>query len=305
MWGKMKILFLGSPNFAKIVLQGLIDDGHEIVAVICQPDRPASRGHQIQMPAVKEFCIEKNITVLQYEKVNEHIDEIKKLNFDLFITAAFGQILSKDFLEISFGVNVHPSLLPKLRGATPIQTALLKNSSITGVTIQKIVYEVDAGDIIEQETLPIEAEDDYLSLEFKLAKLSNKLLSKALKKIKDKELDFRPQIGQPSYTKIINKEDGRLDFNKPGIDNLGIIRALFHNPGAYFTINGQRIKVLKARLVSDNILYAPKDILKDKNGFMIKCKDSVIEILQLIGPSGKIMNGKAFLNGLRNVTRVD
>ena len=305
MWGKMKILFLGSPNFAKIVLQGLIDDGHEIVAVICQPDRPASRGHQIHMPAVKEFCIEKNITVLQYEKVNEHIDEIKKLNFDLFITAAFGQILSKDFLEISFGINVHPSLLPKLRGATPIQTALLKNSSITGVTIQKIVYEVDAGDIIEQETLPIEAEDDYLSLEFKLAKLSNKLLSKALKKIKDKELDFRPQIGQPSYTKIINKEDGRLDFNKPGIDNLGIIRALFHNPGAYFTINGQRIKVLKAKLVSDNILYAPKDILKDKNGFMIKCKDSVIEILQLIGPSGKIMNGKAFLNGLRNVTRVD
>ena len=301
----MKILFLGSPNFAKVVLEGILQAGHEVVAVVCQPDRPASRGQKLQMPEVKPFALEKGIPVLQFEKVNANLEEIKKLNFDLFVTASFGQILSREFLSLKMGVNVHPSLLPQLRGATPIQTALLQNLKSTGVTIQRMVYEMDAGDIIEQQQVEIDDEDDYTSLENKLSRVSVVLLNKALEKIQNNTAVFTPQIGQPTFTKLITKQDGKLDFNQTALENLGKVRALAHNPGAYFEINGQRVKVLKAIVVADNLLYQPKEIIKDKNNFIIKCKDSALQILSLISPSGKVMDGKAFLNGLRNVEKVD
>lgn len=301
----MKILFLGSPNFAKVVLNGILEAGHEVVAVICQPDRPASRGHKMTMPAVKEFALDKGLKVLQFDRVNQHTDEIKALEFDLFVTASFGQILSRQFLEMSMGLNVHPSLLPSLRGATPIQTALMHNFKETGVTIQKMVCEVDAGDIIEQEALTIDDQDDYKSLEDKLAALSIKLITNALKKIESGNAKFKPQEGEPTFTRMITKEDGKLDFNLTASENFGKVRALAHNPGCYFEINGQRIKVLKCLPASDNILYAPKQIIKDKNHFLIKCKDSVLEILSLISPNGKTMDGKSYLNGLRNVEAVD
>ena len=301
----MKILFLGSPNFAKIVLEGILQAGHEVVAVICQPDRPASRGHKITMPAVKPFALEKGIPVLQYEKVNAHVEEIGKLKFDLFVTASFGQILSREFLGLGLGVNVHPSLLPQLRGATPIQTALLENMDSTGVTIQRMVYEMDAGDVILQQKVEIAQDDDYLSLENKLAKVSVGLLNEALRQIENGSVSFTPQKGKPTFTRLIQKQDGKLDFNQSALENVCKVKALSSNPGVYFEINGQRIKVLKAAVAADNLLYQPKDIIKDKNQFLIKCNNSVLQILSLIGPSGKVMDGKAFLNGLRDAEKVD
>ena len=300
----MKVLFLGSPNFAKIVLNGIIEAGHEVVAVICQPDRESGRGHKLQMSEVKQFALEKGIKVLQFEKVNQHVEEIRALGFDVFVTASFGQILSREFLGLGLGINVHPSMLPLLRGATPIQTALMQNLKETGVTIQKMVYEVDAGDILEQEKIKIEDDDDYRSLESKLAELSVKLVKSALEKLENGSAKFVPQVGEPTFTKMINKEDGRLDFSKSALENLGKVRGIAHNPGCYFEIGGQRVKVLKAKLSSDNILYQPKQIIKDKNHLLIKCADSVIEILSLISPNGKVMDGKAFLNGLRGVEEV-
>ena len=300
----MKVLFLGSPNFAKIVLNGIIEAGHEVVAVICQPDRESGRGHKLQMSEVKQFALEKGIKVLQFEKVNQHVEEIRALGFDVFVTASFGQILSREFLGLGLGINVHPSMLPLLRGATPIQTALMQNLKETGVTIQKMVYEVDAGDILEQEKIKIEDDDDYRSLEGRLAVLSVKLVKSALEKLENGSAKFVPQVGEPTFTKMINKEDGRLDFSKSALENLGKVRGIAHNPGCYFEIGGQRVKVLKAKLSSDNILYQPKQIIKDKNHLLIKCADSVIEILSLISPNGKVMDGKAFLNGLRGVEEV-
>ncbi len=301
----MKILFLGSPNFAKIVLEGILAAGHKVVAVICQPDRPASRGHKLQAPEVKEFATKQGIKVLQFEKVNQHLDEIKKLDFDLFVTASFGQILSHDFLSLKLGLNVHPSLLPLLRGPTPIQTALLQNMTQTGVTIQKMRYEVDSGEILEQESLDISPQDDYLSLENKLANLSVKLLTKGLEKIEKGKAVFVSQKGEPTYTKMIKKEDGRLNFTSPSCVCLGQVRALSHNPGCYFEIDGQRVKVLKAQIAPDNMLYFPKQIIRDKKHFLIECDRSAIEILSLISPNGKIMDGKSFLNGQRNLETVD
>ena len=301
----MKILFLGSPNFAKIMLEGILQAGHQVVAVICQPDRPASRGHKIAMPAVKTFALEKGIKVLQFDKVNNHIDEISKIDCDLFVTASFGQILSREFLSLKMGINVHPSLLPKLRGATPIQTALLLGQKTTGVTIQRMVYQMDAGDIILQQSVQIDDEDDYLSLEGKLAKVSVGLLNQALDQLKNRTAKFTPQAGGPTFTRLIQKQDGKLDFNQTAFENVCKVKALAFNPGVYFEIGGQRIKVLKAAVEADNILYQPKDIVKDKNKFLIKCKNSVLQILSLISPSGKTMDGKAFLNGLHNTEKVD
>ena len=265
----MKILFLGSPKFAKIVLEGILNAGYSVAAVICKPDKPASRGQKLQMPDTKIFALEKGIKVLQFDSVNKHIDEIKALGFDLFVTASFGQILSREFLNIGLGLNVHPSLLPLFRGPTPIQTALMQNESVTGVTIQKMAYEVDAGEIIEQEKLEILPQDDYVSLEERLAKLSVTLLLRALDKIEKGHATFVKQEGTPTFTKLITKEDGRLDFTRSALENYGVVRALAHNPGCYFEINGQRVKVLSARVCEDNMLYLPKQIIKDKNHFLI------------------------------------
>lgn len=301
----MRVLFLGSPNFAKVVLKGILDAGHEVVAVICQPDRESGRGHKLQMPDVKPFALEKGIKVLQYDKASAHIDEIKALGWDVFVTASFGQILSREFLAMGLGLNVHPSLLPSLRGATPIQTALMQNLEKTGVSVQRMVYEVDAGDLIKQEEVEIESGDDYLSLEDKLAKVSVRLIGEALSEIESGKAVFQPQKGVPTFTRMIKKEDGRLDFSLTAAENYGKVRAIAHNPGCYFQIGGQRVKVLKAAVASDNILYQPKEIIKDKNHFLIKCQNSSLEILSLISPNGKVMDGKAFLNGLRGVEAVD
>ena len=298
----MKILFLGSPNFAKIVLESLLNAGHEIVAVVCQPDHPAGRGKKLQMPETKVFALEKGLKVLQFDKVNAHLDEIRALDFDIFVTASFGQILSREFLQIKMGLNVHPSLLPELRGATPIQTALLQNRTLTGVTIQRMVYEVDAGDILEQEQLEIGEEEDYVSLERRLADLSCKLLNAALAKLENGQAQFKPQVGTPSFTRMIKKEDGRLDFNKTAKQLFGVVRALSYNPSCYFEIGGQRIKVLKAK-VSEETLPS-KEIAATRKRFLIGCKEGSLEILQLTAPSGKKMDGASFLNG-NNARKVD
>lgn len=299
----MKILFLGSPNFAKTVLESLVQDGHEIVAVICQPDRPADRGGKIHMPETKIFALENGIKVLQFEKVNQHIDEVKKLKFDVFVTASFGQILSSEFLALGLGLNVHPSLLPKLRGATPIQTALMQNLKSTGVTIQRMVKEMDAGEILEQQEVQIAGDDDYISLEKKLAEAACRLLKKALEKVEDGSAVFKPQIGEPTFTRLIKKEDGFLDFNLTAKQLFGKVRALSHNPGCYFFLDGSRIKVTKAAAVACDC--QPQTVLPDKKRLLIGCNEGALEILELVAPSGKRMSGAAFLNGYHGAWQVN
>lgn len=299
----MKILFLGSPKFAKIILESLLKNGRKIAAVICQPDRPADRGGKIQMPEVKKFALEKGLKVLQFEKVNKNLDEIKKIDYDIFVTASFGQILSIDFLNFKWGLNVHPSLLPDLRGATPIQTALMEGRKFSGVTIQKMVYEVDAGQIVQQQRVEIQDEDDYCTLEQKLASVSAELLEKALKDVETGKAKFIDQQGEPTFTKLIKKEDGKLDFSKSAFQIVNLVRALAHNPGCYFDIQNKRVKVLKAKV--SEIKLGEKLIAKDKKHFIIGAKENAVEILELIAPSGKRMDGVSFKNGLKDVEKVD
>lgn len=295
----MKILFLGSPEFAKIVLSYVLESHHEVVAVVCQMDKPSGRGNKLTPPTIKPFALEKNIPVLQYEKFNHHVEEIKKLDFDVFVTASCGQILSKEFLAIREGLNVHPSMLPKYRGATPLQTALLNNDAKTGVTIQKMRYEVDSGEIYMQKEFEIEDDDDYESLSTRLAHESGKMLVEVLDKLEKKEIVLKEQQGQPSYTKIVEKKDGYLNFYNSTAQNIvGQIRAYGFNPGAFFFMGGERFKVYKAKICEDVCSEIGQVNVLNKR-LIIKAKEGSVEILMLQPQNGKKIDAKSFLNGFK------
>ena len=295
----MKILFLGSPEFAKITLSYLLKSHHKVVAVVCQMDKPSGRGNKLTPPAVKPFALENNIPVLQFDRVSRHLDEIEKLDFDISVSASFGQILSREFLAIKPCLNLHPSMLPKYRGATPIQTALLNNDKMTGITVQKMRYEIDAGEIYTQKEFPIDDDDDFESLSIKLAHEGGKMLVDVLDKLEKNEIEAYEQQGEIVMTKLIDKQDGYLDFkNSDASKIVGQVRAYGFNPGAYFFMDGERYKVFKAQVCEDVIDERSKVVIKDKR-FIIKAKENSVQIEVLQGQNGKKMDVKSFLNGFK------
>jgi len=295
----MKILFLGSPEFAKITLSYLLNSHHKVVAVVCQMDKPSGRGNKLTAPVVKPYALEKNIPVLQFDKVSRHLDEINKLDFDISVSASFGQILSRDFLAIKPCLNLHPSLLPKYRGATPIQTALLNNDKKTGITVQKMRYEVDSGEIYLQKEYPIEDDDDFETLSTKLAHEGGKMLVEVLDKLEKNEIEAFEQQGEIIMTKLIEKQNGYLDFkNSSAAHIVGQVRAYGFNPGAYFFMDGERYKVYKAKVCEDLTQENSRAVVKDKR-FVIKAKENSVQIEVLQGQNGKKMDIKSFLNGFK------
>ena len=294
----MKVLFLGSSSFSKIVLEKLLQSKHKVVAVVCQPDRPSGRGHKLVSPEIKAYAEENGIKVFQFEKVSQHIDEVFE-GVDIAVTASFGQILSRDFIGAKLCLNVHPSLLPKYRGATPLQTALLNGDGKTAVTIQKMVYEVDQGDIILQEGLEIEEDDNFSSLTFKTATLGGKLLVKALDQIENNDVVYTKQDNeQATYTKMIKKEDGLLDFEKSAKENVNKVRALGENPGCFFFVGDDRIKVAKASICFD-FEAKPGEILLQNKRFLIGTSNGCFEAKKCQAPNGKMLDAKDFLNGFK------
>ena len=190
----MKILFMGTPRFAEIVLQELLKNNFDVVGVVCRADKPAGRGNKLVSPNIVSIAKENNIQVYQYEKLSEHIDDFKNIGYDLAVTASYGRMLPKAFLDIAPVVNVHPSMLPKYRGATPIQNALLNGDKSTGVTIMKTDVGMDDGDIYIQKQFEILPEDDYVSLLDKLAFLGAELLIETLKNIENNTAKTKVQV---------------------------------------------------------------------------------------------------------------
>ena len=294
----MRVLFLGSSYFSQIVLERLLKSKHEVLAVVCQPDRPSGRGHKLVSPEIKAFAESKGIKVFQFEKVSQHIDEVFE-GIDIAVTASFGQILSRAFIATKMCLNVHPSCLPLYRGATPLQTALLNGENETGVTIQKMVYEVDEGDIILQEKTEIEDDDNFITLTEKTAKLGGELLVKALDLIEDKKETYTRQDGsKATYTKMIKKEDGFLDFTNSAKSIVNRVRALGENPGCYFFIGDERIKVSKTAICTD-FDAKPNEIFVKNKKFLIGAKDACVEILRCQAPNGKMLDARDFLNGYK------
>lgn len=293
----MKILFFGTPLFAEIVLEKLLEK-HEVVGVVCQPDKPANRGKKMQSPNIVNLAKSQNIPVYQFEKLKEHLEDFKKIKCDLFVTASYGKILPKEVLDIKMCINVHPSMLPKYRGATPIQSALLNGDEKTGVTIMKTAVGMDDGDIILQREVKIEKEEDYNSLMPRLAEIGGDLLLDAIDRLENGTAIFQKQDEKKAtFVKLIKKEDGLLDFTSTAESLVNKVRAYVEFPVAYFNIGDERIKVYKAEAVEGFEDLEIGEIFTSKKEFIIKAKDKGFKILKCQVAGGKVLDVKDFLNG--------
>ena len=303
----MRLVFMGTPDFAATILEGLINSGHEIIAVVTQPDKKKGRGQEISCSPVKELAARHGLTIYQPVKVKEPVflDLMRELKPDAIIVAAFGQILPKALLEIPEQgcINVHASLLPKYRGAAPIQYAILDGEKETGITIMYMDTGIDTGDIILQESLAIEPDETGGSLFDKMAALGAKLLLVALDQIENGTATRTGQDHeQASCVKMMTKEMGLLDFSLPAIRLERMIRGLNPWPSAYTFLDGKSLKVWKAEVEEakekDTDRHKPGEIIEiRKDAIVVNTAEGrlVIKELQLEGK--KRMTADAFLRG--------
>lgn len=301
----MKVLFLGSSKFSKIVLEKLLNSSHSVCAVITQPPRPSGRGHAVCKTVVHEFAQENNIPVFAFEKLSKNLQTIKDIDYDIALVASFGQILSEEFLQHKLCINVHPSLLPKYRGATPIQSAILNGDKETGVTIMKVVKEVDAGDIILQEKIALGEDVMFSQLERALAILGGEMAVKAIDLAQSGRIKYTKQDGEKAVlVKQLKKQDAFLDFSLSAMQVYNKFRALSECLGTFISLNGQALKVFDLKIV--DFKGAPCQIIQNKKRFIIACNEGAIEILRLQSLTGKNVDAVSFLNGYKgNLYEVD
>jgi methionyl-tRNA formyltransferase len=278
---------------------------HEVVGVITQPDRPSGRGRAMKSPPIKILADELNLNIIQPPKlrVPEAMDQLRLWSPDLIVVTAFGQILKPDVLALpsSGCINVHASLLPRWRGAAPIQAAILAGDSETGVTIMKMDQGVDTGAILEQRAINIEAGDTAGSLSEKLSQLGANLLVETLPRFLSGELVPKPQDeNNATYAPMLKKEDGLLDFTKPVRDLVQRVNAFNPWPGAYFEWDGGMLKIHRAHAEKGNASEGQRLVYSGQPA--VGAQDGIL-ILDEVQPSGKKpMSGKAFLAGNRGWT---
>lgn len=302
----MDFVFFGSSNFAVLPLKELLTCGHKISCVVTQPDRKKGRGLSVGATAIKQLAEEFNLKTYQPENVNipEAIKFLKGLKPDLFVVIAYGQILSQEILDTPkiFSINVHASLLPKYRGAAPINWAIIKGEKATGVTVMKMTNEMDAGQIILQREIGISDDDTAITLEDKLSYASGHLLLAALSSIQDNNYNLKPQDkDNVSFAPKLKKEDGRIDWNKGAYDIYNLIRGCIDWPGAFTYYRGKLLKIYKARSVKvsghQSIRASGEVISVSKEGItVVTAKDNIlIEELQIEGK--RRMKAEEFIVG--------
>lgn len=298
-----RIVFMGTPDFSVPVLD-LLNKTYGVKAVVTQPDKEVGRNGKIVYSPVKKYAMLNNIVVIQLNKIKDSYEEVISLDPDLIVTCAYGQILPKELLDYpKFGcINVHASLLPKLRGGAPIHRAIINGYKKTGVTIMYMAEGMDNGDIISQSEVDILDTDTTSILHDKLSILGSKLLISTLPSILDGTCKRVSQNdSEVTFAPIIKKEDEHIDFSKTSLEVYNLIRGLNSFPGAYFYLNGKRIKVFES--IIGNEYYTDKingEIVKlYKDGIGIKTSNGVI-ILTNIQPEGKPrMSAKDYINGLK------
>ena len=299
-----RVVFMGTPDFSVPVLDALIKK-YKVKAVVTQPDKQVGRSGRIAKPPVKILAEENNILVIQLNKIKEQYQEIIDLDPDLIVTCAYGQILPKELLDYpKFGcINVHASLLPKLRGGAPIHRAIIEGHSKTGITIMYMAEGMDTGDIIAQKEIEIADIDTASTLHDKLSKLGSELLIETLPSIIDGTNKRIPQEESlVTYAPIIKPIDEKIDFSKTSREVYNQIRGLNSFPGAYFILEGKRFKVWESIIVDEyfsNCLDG--EIVKIyKEGIGVKTHNGVI-ILTVIQPEGKSrMRARDYLNGIKD-----
>lgn len=298
---ELKIAFLGTPEFAVPSLKMLVDEGYRVCCVFTQPDRKSGRGHKLLPPPTKVFAEQAGIPVFQFERISrDGMETLKEQAPDLLITAAFGQILSRALLEsLPMGcINVHASLLPKYRGAAPIEQAIINGETRTGISTMYTVYEVDAGDILEQDEIAIAPEDTGGTLREKLAELGAQTLRRTLEKLLAGTLVATPQKEEEaSYYPMFPRGFGKVDFTKTAAEVANFIRGINPAPGAFALLADQKIKLSFARAAEG--AGEPGQILSAdaKAGLVIACGQGAVEILRLQYPGAKQMDTRDFLRG--------
>ena len=299
----MKIVFMGTPEFAVHTLESLYKKGYDISLVITQKDKPRGRGKKLLPTPVKVKSQELGLEIYQPEKVNceDSLNRLKELSPDFIVVAAYGQILKKELLDIpKYGcINVHASLLPKYRGAAPINWAVINGEKETGITIMEMNAGIDSGDILLQDKVAINEEDDSETIHDKLAHLGGKLIVEALDSIKENKISKIPQDdSQASYAPMIKKDLGKINWSDTGSNIKNLTRGLKPWPYAYTLYDGMNIKIHKVSLCEKFKDGKDGEVVKvSDDGIFVNCKDSCVIIEELQFPGKNKVRVKDFLRG--------
>ena len=302
----MKIVFMGTPDFAKESLEAIYNVGHEILGVVTNPDRPKGRGMKLVASPVKEFANSKNLKIYQPEKVRknvEFIEEMKSLEPDVICVVAYGKLLPQEILDIpKLGcINVHGSLLPKYRGAAPIQWAVLNGEKTTGITTMYMDVGMDTGDMILKEEVDIGPDETTGELWERLSKIGGQLLVKTLEQIENGTAPRIPQDDNFSMAPMLDKEMSKIDWNTKTANEIkNLVRGLNPIMGTYSYLDGKKIKFWKVDVLPDDNLNQENGIVikaDSKDGLYIKAKDGVIKVLEIQGENAKKMGAQDFLRG--------
>lgn len=303
----MKIVYMGTPDFSVGALEALIEAGHQIVAVVTQPDKPKGRGKEVQMTPVKVCALSHDIPVFQPVKIKEPeaVEVLRGYGADVFVVAAFGQILSEEILTMPrYGcVNIHASLLPKYRGAGPIQWAIINGEKTTGVTIMQMDQGIDTGDMLLKEEVAIDDRETGDSLHDKLAQTGAKLIVEALDKIESGDVVPVKQTEEGTcYAKMLQKSMGRIDWRQSARKLDCLIRGLISWPGAFTLYRGKNLKIWEVEAAEEmngecGGIQPGKVVLVEKDAFYVQTGDGLLKILAVQPEGKKRMAVKDFLLG--------
>lgn len=297
----MRIVFMGTPDYAAVTLQKLIDEKYDVVALFAQPDKPVGRKQVLTPPATKVIALENNIPVYQPNTLRdgEAYEVLKKLNPDVIVVVAYGKILPKEILDLPrYGcINGHASLLPKLRGASPIQWSIVTGESKTGVSTMLMDEGMDTGDILETVITDIGEEETAEELFDRLSVISADLMVSTLQKAEQGALKPTKQNeADATYAPIIKKEMAHLDFNQSAVEICNAVRGFYSWPCAFCFINGKRIKVIKAKKSN---LSAKENgvVIACDDKLIVSCNDTSVELVTVQPEGAKAMSAAQMLNG--------
>lgn len=299
----MKVIFMGTPDFAVGTLEEIIKAGHEVALVVTQPDKPRGRSGALQFPPVKECAVAHGIEVFQPKKIREeeNVEYLRKYNADIIVVAAFGQLLPKSILEMpKYGcINVHASLLPKYRGAAPIQWSIINGDAVTGVTIMQMDIGMDTGDMIAKREVVIGKDETGGGLFDKLAEVGAKLCVDTMVEIENGTATRTPQNHEAAtHVSMISKELGNIDWKKSAVEIERLIRGLNPWPSAFTQLDGKSFKIWKADVLESNTDKVPGTIVRVEKGCMeVQTGEGVLSLLEVQLEGKKRMEIDAFLRG--------
>lgn len=297
----MRVVFMGTPDFAVGALKSIANK-HDVVAVITQKDKLGNR-NKLTVPPVKTVALELGIPVYQYDRISrEGVNDLKELNPEIVVTAAFGQILSREILAIpQYGViNIHASLLPKYRGSSPIQWAVINGDEYSGITIMQTAYEVDSGDIIKQYPLKIGAKETAGELFDRLAVLGAEAIIDVLNDIElGKAKSVKQDESKATFCKMLTKQDGKIDFSKSSSEIDCHVRGMTPWPSAFCEIGDTKLKVFIVEPIADETTAEFGNVLiaDTKSGLVIKCNGGAVRLIEIQADGGKRMKDTDYLRG--------